>query len=191
MPALVMAVRSRARRGGGLVGKLVMVGLSHHAAPLEIRERVAIDEVSWRAVAPSRARVDPAVHVQSRRGLRLGRGALDASHPCAAAIAWRAPPGMDLRDLSRTCARAPAATRCSTWSASSSGLDSLVVGEEQIRGQVRDALRAAETHAAVCRRSLRGHFQRVGESARRVRGGTDLGAAPSIASAGVNVAVRR
>ena len=34
-------------------GKLVMVGLSHHAAPLEIRERVAVDEAAWRAVAPA------------------------------------------------------------------------------------------------------------------------------------------
>jgi glutamyl-tRNA reductase len=38
--------------------------------------------------------------------------------------------------------------------------------------------------------SLRGIFQRVGESARRVRGGTHLDKAPSIASAGVNVACR-
>jgi glutamyl-tRNA reductase len=37
---------------------------------------------------------------------------------------------------------------------------------------------------------LRGIFQRIGESARRVRGGTNLGAAPSIASAGINVALR-
>jgi glutamyl-tRNA reductase len=33
--------------------RLVMVGLSHHGAPLALRERVAIDEAAWRAAAPS------------------------------------------------------------------------------------------------------------------------------------------
>jgi len=70
-----------------------------------------------------------------------------------------------------------------------SGLDSLLVGEEQIRGQVREALRAAE----ACQNlpvALRGVFQRAIESARRVGGSTRLGHAPSIAAAGVNVARR-
>ena len=34
------------------MSQLVMVGLSHHAAPLEVRERVAVDEAAWRASAP-------------------------------------------------------------------------------------------------------------------------------------------
>ncbi|HEY2570763.1 MAG TPA: hypothetical protein VGI27_04790, partial [Solirubrobacteraceae bacterium] len=33
--------------------RLVMVGLSHHATPLEIRERVAVEEATWRQHAPS------------------------------------------------------------------------------------------------------------------------------------------
>src|SRR6267378_2708506 len=70
-----------------------------------------------------------------------------------------------------------------------SGLDSLVVGEEQIRGQVREALRAAESVGPLPP-ALRGIFQRVGESARRIRGGTRLDKVPSIASAGVSVARR-
>ena len=70
-----------------------------------------------------------------------------------------------------------------------SGLDSLVVGEEQIRGQVREALRSAEACQNVPA-ALRGVFQRASESARRVRGNTQLGRIPSIASVGVNVARR-
>src|SRR5262249_41017808 len=70
-----------------------------------------------------------------------------------------------------------------------SGLDSLLVGEEQIRGQVPSALRAAE-EAQPLPSSLRGSFQRAIESARRIRGATRLGQAPSIASAGVSVARR-
>jgi glutamyl-tRNA reductase len=67
------------------------------------------------------------------------------------------------------------------------GLDSLIVGEEQIRGQVRDAVqRAEDAHALPA--LLRGVFQRAAESARRVRGGTRLGNVPSIAVAAVHVA---
>src|SRR5205085_2258115 len=45
----------RARRSGSdrtgaarLMARLLLVGLSHHAAPLEVRERVALDEATWR-----------------------------------------------------------------------------------------------------------------------------------------------
>jgi glutamyl-tRNA reductase len=64
-----------------------------------------------------------------------------------------------------------------------------VVGEEQIRGQIRAALRGAESVGPLAP-ALRGVFQRVGESARRIRSGTRLGTAPSVASAGVAVARR-
>jgi glutamyl-tRNA reductase len=70
-----------------------------------------------------------------------------------------------------------------------SGLDSLLVGEEQIRGQVRAALRAGEEVEQLSA-TLRGVFQRAIESARRIRGSTRLGQAPSIAAAGVSVARR-
>src|SRR5207237_7959769 len=70
-----------------------------------------------------------------------------------------------------------------------SGLDSLLVGEEQICGQLREALRIAEATQQLPA-SLRGTLQRAIDSARRVRGSTQLGKAPSIASAGVNVARR-
>ncbi|HEV7663206.1 MAG TPA: glutamyl-tRNA reductase, partial [Chloroflexota bacterium] len=35
------------------MSRLVMVGLSHHAAPLDIRERFAFDDAAWRTYAPS------------------------------------------------------------------------------------------------------------------------------------------
>jgi glutamyl-tRNA reductase len=63
------------------------------------------------------------------------------------------------------------------------------VGEEQIRGQVRAALRAGEDVEDLSA-ILRGVFQRAIESARRIRSSTRLGQAPSIAAAGVSVARR-
>jgi glutamyl-tRNA reductase len=165
-----------------------MVGLSHHAAPLEVRERIAIDEADWRSVAPSNTstilvstcnRVEVYAWVDGRPATTIR--ALQRSLYRAA--------GLDAAEL------LPYLTSRSGMDALlhlvrvTSSLDSLVIGEEQIRGQVRQALRAAEA-AGPLAPALRGIFQRVGESARRVRGGTSLGKAPSIASAGVNVACR-
>jgi glutamyl-tRNA reductase len=57
------------------------------------------------------------------------------------------------------------------------GLDSMVLGETQIQGQVRDALRRAETEGAAGP-ALRAVFHAAVRAGRRVRGETDLGAAP-------------
>lgn len=168
--------------------RLVMVGLSHHAAPLELRESVAIDEGTWRQQAPS----------------AFG-SVLLATCNRVEVYAWvDSRPLLAIRSLQRSLARAagikPAELQPYLQSRAghdavvhlvrvASGLDSLVVGEEQIRGQVRQALRAAESNQPLPA-ALRGVFQRVGESARRIRAGTRLGAVPSIASAGVSVARR-
>ncbi len=170
------------------MGRLVMVGLSHHAAPLEVRERTAIDEPGWRSVAASNVgtvllstcnRVEVYAWVDGRPATTIR--ALQRSLARAA--------GMDPAELLPYLSSRSGAGALLHLVRVTSSLDSLVVGEEQIRGQVRQALRAAEA-AGPLPSALRGIFQRVGESARRVRGGTSLGKAPSIASAGVAVACR-
>ena len=168
--------------------RLVMVGLSHHATPLEVRERVAVDEAAWRRCAPA----EPASLLLSTCNR-------------VEVYAWvEGRPAVALRALQRALARAtgvelaelqPHLSALSGHDAIlhlvrvTSGLDSLVVGEQQIRGQVRAALAAAEASAALSP-ALRSIFERAGESARRIRGGTSLGKIPSIATAGVNVASR-
>jgi glutamyl-tRNA reductase len=168
--------------------QLVMVGLSHHAAALEIRELVAVDEAAWRAHAPASIgtvllstcnRVEVYAWVEGRPTV-----AVRSLQRCLARAA-----GLDLAELQPHLRAAAGRDALVHLVRVASGLDSLVVGEEQIRGQVRDAVRSAEAHAALPA-SLRGIFQRVGESARRIRGGTRLGKVPSIASAGVSVACR-
>jgi glutamyl-tRNA reductase len=170
------------------MGRLVMVGLSHHAAPLEVRERIAVDEAAWRACAPASVstvllstcnRVEVYAWVEGRPG-----AAVRSLQRCLAKAA-----GIELAQVEPYLRAASGTDALVHLVRVTSGLDSLVVGEEQIRGQVREALRAAESVGPLPP-SLRGVFQRVGESARRIRGGTRLGAAPSIASAGVSVARR-
>jgi glutamyl-tRNA reductase len=167
---------------------LIMIGLSHHAAPVDVRERVAIDEATWRASAP-----DTLATVLVSTCNRVEIYTWVDGRPAAA-----------VRSLQRSLARAAGCDLAQLLPYLTvrtgrdallhlvrvvSGLDSLVIGEEQIRGQVRDGLRDAESVRPMPA-ALRGVFQRAGESARRIRGSTSLGQVPSIASAGVSVACR-
>jgi glutamyl-tRNA reductase len=168
--------------------RLLMVGISHHLAPVEVRERLAIDESTWRAGAPKDLstvllstcnRVEVYAWIEGRTQTVTRR--IVRSLAAAADV-----PLADVRPhlVSRVGREALLHLVRVT-----SGLDSMIVGEEQIRGQVREALRSAEA-CQTLPPSLRGIFQRATESARRVRGSTRLGQAPSIASAGVSVASR-
>lgn len=67
-------------------------------------------------------------------------------------------------------------------------LDSMVLGEAQILGQLKDAYRAA-IEARSCGPLLHRLFERAFRTAKRVRGETGLGAAPvSVARVGVQLA---
>jgi glutamyl-tRNA reductase len=167
---------------------LIVVGVNHHHAPVEVRERVAIDEARWRQFAP---RSVPTVLLSTCNRVEVY-------------AAYESRPGAVARRLERAFALAtempwanlaPYATRERGHAALlhlvrvTAGLDSLIVGEDQIRGQVRDALRAANDTQELPS-MLRGVFQRAAESARHVRGSTRLGKLPSIAVAAVHVARR-
>jgi glutamyl-tRNA reductase len=169
-------------------GRLLVLGVTHHATSVELRERLSFDEATWRLHAPKEpatvllstcnrlevyAWIEGRTEPVRRRLLKaLCRAAGLQSDELMSHVTCRA--GEDaLVHLVRVA----------------SGLDSLLVGEEQIIGQVRQALRAAEQSQRLPA-TLRGAFQRAIESARRVRGSTQLGKAPSIASAGVSVACR-
>jgi glutamyl-tRNA reductase len=169
-------------------GRLLMVGLSHHAAPLDVRSRVAVTEANWRAHAPADLGT---VLVSTCNRLEVYAWIEGRSQPAVRALhrSLAAAAGVPLAELKPFLKAAAGRDALLHLVRVASGLDSLVVGEEQIRGQVRDALRSAEKWQALPA-SLRGVFHRAGESARRVRGTTRLGNHPSMAAAGVNVARR-
>jgi glutamyl-tRNA reductase len=168
--------------------RLLMVGLSHHAAPVEVRERVAIDDATWRTVAPAHLST---VLLSTCNRLEVyawieGRTRAPARQLARALAQATGVPPVELEPYLVTRTGQEALLHLVRVA---SGLDSLVVGEEQIRGQLREALRAA----AACQdlpTSLHGVFQRAIESARRIRATTQLSQTPSIASAGVSVACR-
>jgi glutamyl-tRNA reductase len=168
--------------------RLVMVGVSHHLTPLEVRECLAFDAQRWYARSPrelpnvlvstcNRVEVYAWVTGRSATAVRaLQRGLAEAA-------------GLAVTELQPYLAVFTGPEALLHLVRVAAGLDSLVVGEEQIRGQLRDALRQAESLAPVPT-PLRSVFQRATDSARRVRGGTRLAQRPSVASAGVHVAQR-
>jgi glutamyl-tRNA reductase len=162
---------------------LVVVGLTHHSAPLEIRERVAFNDAKFRSVAPTSF---PSVLVSTCNRVQVyayctGRTA-SAIRALEGTIATAA--GCRRADLAPYLLRLSGQEALLHLVRVAAGLDSLVVGEDQIRGQLRDAWQRAEPTP------LSSIFQRAAESARRVRSGTRLNKVPSIAAAGVHVAQR-
>ena len=166
MAALVDAVEASVA-SPRLMPRLVMVGLSHHAAPLEVRERVVVDEATWRTHAPARHstlllstcnRVEVYAWIDGRTQ-RAARIMLRSLARAADVPLADIEPYLTVRrghDALLHLVRV------------ASGLDSLLVGEEQIRGQVRAALRAGEEDDRCRRRcvassnapsTLRGGFE--------------------------------
>jgi glutamyl-tRNA reductase len=166
--------------------RLVMVGVSHHLTPLEVRECLAFDAQRWYARSP---RELPNVLVSTCNRVEVYAWVTGRSAPAVRALqrSLADAAGLAMTELQPYLAVFTGPEALLHLVRVAAGLDSLVVGEDQIRGQLRDALHQAESLAHVPT-PLRSVFQRATDSARRVRGGTRLAQRPSVASAGVHVA---
>ena len=163
-------------------GSLLCVGVSHHTAPLDIRERLSLGAGQWQASAPGM----PHLLLTTCNRTEL--------------FAWDSGQGdSSWRQLSRALARAAGFTSGELTPhvfvkrgldatlhlvRVAAGLDSLVVGEEQILGQIRLALRVARDNG-TSNTPLDGVVSRAVEASRRIRGATWLGRRPSLAAAAV------
>ncbi|MHA7599593.1 glutamyl-tRNA reductase [Alicycliphilus sp. T452] len=173
------------------------LGINHHTAPLDLRGRFAfaVDQIA------------PTLH-----GLRQSLAQGSGRHPdvetaiistcnrteiyCAAEA-----PALDhtLDWLAASGGVSPSLLRSHSYTLESglvarhafrvaSGLDSMVLGEAQILGQMKDAVRAAEG-AGVLGTTLNQLFQRSFAVAKEVRTSTDIGAhSISMAAAAVRLA---
>ena len=175
--------RLRARRGRPpsdplRVMRLALVGVSHRQAPVELRERVAVDRGERHRTRPRAGR-----RLRGRRPLDLQPDrALPASSDeperhldeRASGVAARAAPGDD------GAALAPLLYRLGDDSAAlhlfrvAAGLDSLVPGEGEILGQVRDAFDGGSTGPLLDRL-----FRQALHAGRRARVETAIGESPA------------
>ncbi len=165
---------------------LVVVGINHRTAPLEVREKVVFDPShlsdALRALATGGARENVIVSTCNRTELycvtdspaELGRW-LESYHSV----------GYELKDC---LYEHHDATAIEHAFAVASGLDSMVLGEPQILGQLKDAYRAAQ-QAGTVGPLLNRLFQSTFSVAKRVRTETRIGAnAVSVAYAAVSLA---
>ena len=162
--------------------RLVLVGTSHHHAPVELRERVALDREQGAALAERLAAGGgEAVCLSTCNRTELYVAAVDVDAAERAAVAALAELEPEVE---------PALYRLRDHAAAlhlfrvAAGLDSLVPGEGEILGQVRAAHEAGTTGPLLDR-----VFRQALHAGRKVRAQTAIGEAPaSVSSAAAALA---
>lgn len=170
--------------------EVFLAGVSHHSAPVEVREKLAVpgedpscilqqvykmEGVSGCVVLSTCNRVEYVFHAESgvkERVMDWIAGVLNMSREKVDPMIYVYRGEKAVRHLFRVaCA-----------------LDSMVVGEPQVLGQVKDAFKAA-FHQGVTDGTLNDLFQRAFMVAKKVRADTGIGeAAVSVSYAAVEVA---
>jgi len=155
--------------------KLVLVGISHHRAPVELRERVAVEPERAAELSSSLADGCEAVVLSTcnRTEIYLAADG-DAGLDARATTALLALAGDESSEI------APVLYRLADESAAlhlfrvAAGLDSLVPGEGEILGQVRTAFESGTTGALLDR-----VFSQALHAGRRARVETAIGESPA------------
>jgi glutamyl-tRNA reductase len=155
---------------------LVLVGTSHHHAPVELRERVAFD-------------VDAAGEVAGRLGEAV---VLSTCNRTEIYVATDDPDAAEAQAVAVLAAAEPALYRLRDRAAAlhlfrvAAGLDSLVPGEGEILGQVRTAAESGTPGLLLDRL-----FRQALHAGRRVRAQTAIGESPaSVSSAAAALAAQ-
>lgn len=154
---------------------LALVGVSHHRAPVELRERVAIDLDGARDLARDLATDAEAVVLSTcnRTELYLASVGDHALEERAAAVLERLA-GEAAPELSPVVYRLADESAALHLFRVAAGLDSLVPGEAEILGQVRDAHEAGATGPLLDRL-----FRQALHAGRRARSETAIGESPA------------
>lgn len=175
--------------------EIVLVGLNHRTAPLDVRERISFTLEQARRAADelrSRGLLEESLVLSTCNRSELYGVPPETSHECAPGLSsflsefHSVRPdvlnGLLYQHYDRSAVRHLFRV--------SAGLDSLLLGEAEILGQVREAYRIAHEHGATGP-VLNRLFQGALETGKRVRSETELGARPmSVAAAGVKLAER-
>jgi glutamyl-tRNA reductase len=173
--------------------EIVLVGLNHRTAPVEVREKVSFTaEQTQRAAEELRARgiLEETLVLSTCNRSEVYGVPPESSHECA--------PGLStfLSEFHSVRADVLGVSLYHHYDQEAvrhlfrvaAGLDSMLLGEAEILGQVREAYRFAHEHGATGP-VLNRLFQGALEVGKRVRTETELGTRPmSVASAGVKLA---
>ncbi len=178
--------------------RLLVLGLNHKSAALDVRGRFAfkLDQLTPTLHA-FRARYDnapahPEVALLSTCNRTELYCAADGVHLERGALDWLARiGGLDRRELMRHTYLYEGAEAARHAFRVASGLDSMVLGEPQILGQMKQAVREADT-AGTLGTTLHRLFQRTFSIAKEVRSTTGIGSnSVSLAAASLKLAKRQ
>ena len=175
--------------------EIVLVGLNHRSAPVEVRERVSFTTDQARQAAEElRARgiLHETLVLSTCNRSEVYGVPPETTRESAAALSnyLSSFHSVHLDLLSPSLYHHYDRNAVRHLFRVASGLDSMMLGEAEILGQVREAYRIAYEHGATGP-VLNRLFQGALEVGKRVRSETELGARPmSVASAGVKLAER-
>jgi glutamyl-tRNA reductase len=170
--------------------QLFTLGLNHQTAPLAMRERVAFHAERLQSALVELIRGEPVREAAILSTCNRTELYCVSGEP-AAALEWLAAyhrvHAQELKPFVYTFPQAEAVRHTFRVAA---GLDSMVLGEPQILGQMKDAVRAAQ-EAGTLGSTLHKLFQRSFAVAKEVRSNTAIGAnIVSMAAAAVKLAGR-
>jgi glutamyl-tRNA reductase len=170
--------------------ELFTLGLNHQTAPLAMRERVAFDAERLQSALAELIHREPVGEAAILSTCNRTELYCAAGEP-RAALEWLAGyhsvQPQDLKPFVYTFPQADAVRHAFRVAA---GLDSMVLGEPQILGQMKEAVRAAQA-AGTLGSTLHKLFQRSFAVAKEVRSNTAIGAnSVSMAAAAVKLACR-
>lgn len=164
--------------------KILLMGLSHHSAPVEVRERFAVSDTRAALVKLAASEeIDEAVLISTCNRVEV---VVTSHHPEAAFHRLHRffqrdladPAGLDdSQGLSDYLFEYQDGDAIRHLFRVASSIDSMVVGEPQILGQVKDAYRDA-VEDAVCGPVLSRLFQRAFATAKRVKNETRISERP-------------
>lgn len=168
----------------------IVIGINHRTAPVEIREKVVfsgaeLPEALRELTAVPHVREAVIVSTCNRTELYCYSESSDAA-PVADWLAhWH---DLVSQHIAASVYRLDNTRAVAHLFAVASGLDSMIIGEPQILGQLKDAYRAAHESNATGPH-LNRLFQAAFSVAKRIRTGTQIGSnSVSVAAAAVNLA---
>jgi len=166
------------------------LGINHHTAPLDIREQVAFDPAKLTLALHDLLRERPVREAAILSTCNRTELYCATNEP-AAAIDWLAEyHALPARRIDPYLYQYPQKDAVRHMFRVASGLDSMVLGEPQILGQMKQAARAAE-EAGTLGTLLNKLFQRTFSVAKEVRSTTAIGAnIVSMAAAAVHLSER-
>ncbi len=170
--------------------QLFALGLNHQTAPLAMRERVVFHAERLQSALLELMRREPVQEVAILSTCNRTELYCASAEP-GAALDWLAGyHGVQAAELKPYVYTFPQAEAVRHAFRVAAGLDSMVLGEPQILGQMKDAVRAAQA-AGTLGSTLHKLFQRSFAVAKEVRSNTSIGAnVVSMAAAAVKLAGR-